>query len=109
MVEQTPSASGSQTAAYRLAVYDCAPVETVPAKHWTELPEAERESHLKSRPRLRHLIRAAICAGSAMSLVLLAIFFSETASGRTIGKALIAAVILTVLMAVELFRAWRAT
>lgn len=107
MAVERPKDRVSEPYPHRPAVYDGAPAETVPPKHWTDLPRADRESHLEARPRLRHLIWAAVCLGGVLSLVLLTIFFSDTANGRTLAKTLIAVVVLLVFAAFELFRAWR--
>jgi hypothetical protein len=108
MALETSPSSDKNSQAHRLTVYEGAPAETLPPKHWTELPDGARERYLSARPRLRHLILAGFYAGTGLGLALFVLWLPGSSSDRTLTKTTVFLVALSAFTFFELFRAWRA-
>ena len=64
---------------HRLKVYDDAPFEHEPSKHWTDLPSDERDKYLTAHPKTRLMITALIWFG-AWAMFALIVWFDPDLS-----------------------------
>ena len=60
MDSEDKESSRKEKSTYCLSVYDNMPEDNAPPKHWTQLPEAERNDYLAKHPATRHLIAVAV-------------------------------------------------